>query len=190
MGGARLALIVANDSYDDPGLGRLQAPARDAEALADVLEDPGVGAFEIQVLQNETAQAIRVAIEAFFADRSADDLLLVHFSCHGLKNADGELFLALRDTRPRMLASTGLPADFVNRQMAASRAQRIALFLDCCYGGAFPRGMVVRAAGEARVKDAFTDQEELGGGRGRVVVTASNAMQYSFEGGDLSTDAA
>ena len=185
MDGARLALIVANDAYDDSELGRLEAPAHDAEALAAVLRDPGVGSFDVQVRHNETAQAIRVAVEEFFADRSPEDLLLLHFSCHGVKNADGELFLALRDTRPKVLASTGLAADFVNRQMAASRAQRIALFLDCCYGGAFPRGMLVRASAEAQVKDAFTDQADLGGGRGRVVVTASNAMQYSFEGGQL-----
>ena len=185
MDGARLALIVANDAYDDPELGRLEAPAHDAEALAAVLSDPGIGSFDVRVEHNRAAQDIRVAVEEFFADRSPDDLLLLHFSCHGVKNADGELFLALRDTRPKVLAATGLAADFVNRQMAASRAQRIALFLDCCYGGAFPRGMLVRASSAAQVKDAFADQEDLVEGRGRVVVTASNAMQYSFEGGKL-----
>jgi hypothetical protein len=63
------------------------------------------------------------------------------------------------------------------------------LFLDCCYGGAFPRGMVVRAAGEAQVQDAFAKQAEVGGGRGRVVITASSAMEYAFEGGQLASDA-
>ena len=109
----------------------------------------------MQVLHNEAAQEIRFAVEDFFADRAPEDLLLLHFSCHGLKNAAGELFLAVADTKPTRLASTAVAADFVNRQMADSRAQRIALFLDCCYGGAFPRGMVVRAAGEAQVRDAF-----------------------------------
>jgi uncharacterized caspase-like protein len=113
----------------------------------------------------------------------------VHFSCHGVKNAAGELFLAAADTRPTRLASTAVAADFVNRQMADSRAQRIALFLDCCYGGAFPRGMVVRAAPTAQVRDAFVEQQDLGGGRGRVVVTASSAMQYAFEGEELAPDA-
>ena len=47
--------------------------------------------------------------------------------------------------------------------------------------------MVVRAAGEAQVRDAFAGQEEVGGGRGRVVVTASSAMEYAFEGGQLAT---
>ena len=34
MAGQRLALVVANDEYDDPGLRRLNAPAQDADALA------------------------------------------------------------------------------------------------------------------------------------------------------------
>jgi uncharacterized caspase-like protein len=184
----RLALIVANDEYDDAGLRKLKAPAHDAAALAEILRDPGVGSFDVSVLHNRSTQEIRGAVEDFFIDTKSDDLLLLHFSCHGMKNADGELYLALRDTRPDRLASTGLPADFVNRMMASSRAQRIALFLDCCYGGAFPRGMLVRAAGEAHVQDAFAQQEEVGGRRGRVVVTASNAMQYAFEAGELSEE--
>jgi uncharacterized caspase-like protein len=150
MAGARLALVVANENYADNGLRRLAAPGRDADALAEILGDTAVGGFAVQVLRNESAHQIRVAIEDFFADRSPSDLLLVHFSCHGVKNAAGELFLAAADTRPTRLASTAIAADFVNRQMADSRAQRIALFLDCCYGGAFPRGMVVRAAQRLR----------------------------------------
>lgn len=189
MNGSRVALVIANDQYDDPGLRRLVAPAQDAAALAEALADPSVGGFEVRVLHNATAQEIRFAVEDFFADRGPEDLLMLHFSCHGLKNAAGELFLAVADTKPTRLASTAVAADFVNRQMADSRAQRIALFLDCCYGGAFPRGMVVRAAGEAQVRDAFAGQEQVGGGRGRVVVTASSAMEYAFEGGQLATDA-
>ena len=189
MGGSRVALVVANDEYADPGLRSLAAPAQDAAALAEVLTDPSIGGFEVRVLHNESAQEIRFAVEDFFADRAPEDLLLLHFSCHGLKNAAGELFLAVADTLPTRLASTAVAADFVNRQMADSRAQRIALFLDCCYGGAFPRGMVVRASGEAQVRDAFAGQEQVGGGRGRVIVTASSAMEYAFEGGQLTADA-
>lgn len=190
MDGSRLALVVANDQYDDPGLRQLVAPAQDATALAEVLADTSVGGFDVRVLRNESAQEIRFAVEDFFADRTPEDLLLLHFSCHGLKNSAGELFLAVADTKPSRLASTAVAADFVNRQMADSRAQRIALFLDCCYGGAFPRGMVVRAAGEAQVRDAFAGQADVGGGRGRVVVTASSAMEYAFEGGLLATGTA
>ena len=90
MTGSRAALIVASDDYADPGLSRLEAPAHDAAALADVLGDPKVGAFDVQVLHNESAQTVRSSIQEFFVESSPDDLLLLHFSCHGL-NSDGRL---------------------------------------------------------------------------------------------------
>lgn len=189
MAGSRSALVVANDTYADEGLRRLTAPHHDADALAEVLGDPALGGFDVQVLSNATAQETRLTVEDFFADRSREDLLLLHFSGHGLKNAAGELFLAVADTQPQRLASTAVAADFLNRLMAESRAAGVALFLDCCYGGAFPRGMVVRAGPEAQVRDAFAGQERVLGGRGRVVVTASSAIEYAFEGGELTPGA-
>jgi hypothetical protein len=70
MAGARLALVVANEDYADNGLRRLAAPGRDADALAEILGDTAVGGFAVQVLRNESAHQIRVAIEDFFADRA------------------------------------------------------------------------------------------------------------------------
>jgi hypothetical protein len=49
------------------------------------------------------------------------------------------------------------------------------LVLDCCYSGAFARGLIPRADKTIHTKEYF-DQ-----GRGRIVLTASDAMQYSFE---------
>jgi hypothetical protein len=52
--GTRSALIVANDSYQDPGLRKLRAPAQDARALESVLADPGIGGFDVRVLMNQS----------------------------------------------------------------------------------------------------------------------------------------
>jgi hypothetical protein len=62
------------------------------------------------------------------------------------------------------------------------------LFLDCCYGGAFPRGMMVRAGADSQVRDAFAGQAEVAGGKGRAVVTASSAIEYAFEEGELTPE--
>src|SRR5215831_11463036 len=92
--GARSALIVASYDYADPGLGQLHAPANDAQALEAVLRDPAIGGFEVRTLLNEPAHVVNLAVEEFFADRRAGDLLLVHFSGHGVKDEDGELYFA------------------------------------------------------------------------------------------------
>jgi hypothetical protein len=177
--GARSALIVASDEYTDPGLRRLRAPAKDAQALATVLRDPGIGGFEVRTLLNEPAHVVNLAVEEFFADRRPDDLLLVHFSCHGIKDEDGELYFAATNTALRALGATAVAADFVNRRMNRSRSRRIVLLLDCCYAGAFERGMTARAGAGMGIETQF-------GGRGRAVITASSAMEYAFEGDELA----
>jgi hypothetical protein len=185
--GRRRALVVANDSYENEGLRHLRSPAADAEALSEVLGDPQIGGFEVTVVRNEPAHDIGARIEDLFADSRPDDLLLLHLSCHGLKSESGELFFAAPNTRPNRLASTAVAADFVRRCMRAARARSIVLLLDCCYGGAFGQGVAVRAAGEVNVLDSFAGGR-LGGGRGRAVITASNAMEYAFEGDHLTDD--
>ncbi|GGY07787.1 caspase family protein [Streptomyces hiroshimensis] len=185
---SRYALIVANDSYQDAGLRQLMSPARDAEALAGVLGDPRIGGFEVRIVRNEPSHAIAMRLDDFFADRRPGDTLLVHFSCHGLKSESGELYFAAGNTTPRRLASTAVPADFVRRCMSCTRARSIVLFLDCCYGGAFPQGAVARAAGDVGVLESFAG-EKLGGGRGWAVITASNSMEYAFEGAELTQTA-
>lgn len=187
MDGARRALIVANDEYEHEGLRRLRAPAADADALAGVLGDAGIGAFDVRVVRNEPAHVIEGQIEDMFTDGRPGDVLLLHFSCHGLKNESGELFFAARNTRPNRLASTAISADFVQHCMRASRSRTIVLLLDCCYGGAFSQGVSVRASGDVNVLDSFPGGR-LGGGRGRAVITASSAMEYAFEGDQLADE--
>ncbi|MFF8423773.1 caspase domain-containing protein [Streptomyces sp. NPDC016566] len=185
MGESRHALIIANDTYEDQGLEQLRAPGHDAEALSEVLGDPQIGDFDVEVIRNASAQDMRTSIEAFFSDRRRDDKLVLHFSCHGIKNESGDLYFAARDTQPKLLNATAVPAQFVYGCMSGTRAGCTALFLDCCYGGAFSRGASVRASQDLHVLDAFTG-EKPSGGRGWAVITASNSMEYAFEDAKLT----
>lgn len=179
----RSALVVASYEYEDAGLRRLRAPARDAEALAEVLRDPAIGAFDVRLLVNEPAYVVRLRIQEFFSDRGRDDLLLLYFSCHGVKDDEGHLFFATRDTLLRMPDATSVESAFVNEQMNKTRSRRVVLLLDCCYSGAFARGMVPKAGTGVGIREHFE-------GRGRIVLTASNAMEYAFEEGDRVEEAA
>jgi Caspase domain/WD domain, G-beta repeat len=175
----RSALIVASDRYTDPGLRRLRAPASDARALAAVLRDPGIGGFGVRTVLNEPAHVVTLAVEEFFADRRPSDLLLMHFSGHGVKDEDGELYFAASNTVLGRLGATAVAAEFVSRRMNRSRSRRVVLLLDCCYAGAFERGLAARAGTDMGIEHQF-------GGRGRAVITASSAMEYAFEAGELA----
>ena len=178
----RFALIVASSQYVDPDLQKLIAPAQDAEALANVLQDPNIGGFEVKTLLDEPSYKVNEEIQTFFSDRGRDDLLLLYFSCHGIKDEEGQLYFATLNTSRKLLDATAISANFVNRMMFRSRSRQQLLLLDCCYSGAFAKGLVSRADKKIHTGDYFEE------GRGRIVLTASDSMQYSFEADKLNVE--
>jgi len=175
----RFALLIGNGEYEDTLIERLSTPTRDVHALSMLLADPAVGGFDqVDELLDESEVRIRRSISAFFRGRGRDDLLLLFFSGHGIKDERGRLFWAARDTQHDDLSATGIAAAYVSDHMDASTSKRQVLILDCCYGGAFMAG----GKGHARVIDQATFQ---GNGYGRVVLTASDSTQYALEGGQV-----
>ena len=179
MDPARDALIVAIADYRDPKLRQLRAPVADATALGRVLEDPAIGGFTVQLALDEDESTLTRRLARFFSDRRPDDLLLIHFSCHGIKDASGELYMAATDTETDLLSATGIPSRWLSEHIGTCRSKRIVVLLDCCFSGSFPFGTHYRAGEQVNVQQHLE-------GRGRVVITASNAMEYSFEGDHLS----
>ncbi|MGH8834868.1 MAG: caspase family protein, partial [Actinomycetes bacterium] len=181
MVGSKAALLVATADYSDSVFRRLRTPSHDVAALKRVLADPAIGGFDVRALVNQPGQLVEEEIEGFFADRKPDDLLVLYLSCHGVKDQDGRLYFAAADTRLQRLAASGISSRFVNEQMDHSRSKRIVLLLDCCYSGAFARGFATRGGETIELKERFQ-------GRGRVVITASSAMEYAFEAGQLTSE--
>ena len=182
MAGKRRALIIANSEYQDSGLKRLRAPAKDAEELTSVLGASDIGGFAINQLLDKPEATLRREILHFFDGASMEDLLLLHISCHGMKNDYGDLFFCAFDTELEALDATAVSSDYVKQQMGRSRSRSIVLILDCCFSGSFPSGLSSHRAGGS------IDLEERFEGRGRAILTASTSMEYSFEGTDMSED--
>jgi len=173
--GPRSALVIATNTYADETLSQLRAPARDAADLADVLADPGVGAFTVTLLLDRTAHEIRLGVEDFLANRGHDDLLVLYLSCHGIRDKRGRLYFAATDSRKTHLGATGVESSWLLDQLDECRARRQVVILDCCFSGAFAVG----AKGEPEID---LQRHLLSQGRGRAVLTASRAGEYSFEG--------
>ncbi|HKR49804.1 MAG TPA: caspase family protein [Pseudonocardiaceae bacterium] len=170
-----MALLIATYDYQDTGLRRLTAPAHDAEALAAVLQDPDIAGFEVTTLVNQPHHRIGEAIGDFYCDRRGDDLTLLYFTGHGLKDDNGRLYLAMSNTRRDSLLFTALSAEQIDQAMEGCVSRQKVLILDCCYSGAFPAGRIAKADTAVHALERFQ-------GRGRTVLTASDATQYSFEG--------
>ena len=179
MGGRRVALLVATDSYQDSGLSRLAAPSGDIGQLAAVLGNPAIADFEVTQLYNRPNAEVGKAIGNFYRDRRRDDLILLYFTGHGIKDDYGQLYLAMIDTDRDNLHFTGIRGDQIRLAMEGCRSRQNVLVLDCCYAGAFPAGSGVKS-------DTAVHALEQLSGRGSVVLTSSDATQYSFEGNQLT----
>lgn len=184
---AKVALLIGVSEYE-PGLNSLPSAVRDVEAMREVLLHPEMGGFaasDITMLKNPERQVVEIAIETLFSGRHKDDLLLLYFSGHGIKDDRGRLYLATRNTsktpQGELIRATAVSANFIHDRMSESRCRRQVVILDSCFSGAFAEGMSAKDNGTIDI------WEQLGG-EGRAVLTSSTSTQYSFEqeGQDLS----
>jgi molecular chaperone DnaK len=173
---AKRALVIANSVYDDGRFAALPAAAADAAALTDVLSDPAIGAFAVDRMVDVGQRAATRAIESFFLNANPEDLLVLHLSLHGWKDLRNRLYFVARDTERDFPRATAISADFVGDCMSLSKSRRMVLLLDCCYSGAFTAGMMRRSGETPEV-----DVAEPFDGKGRMVITASNALQFAHE---------
>ncbi|NEZ55495.1 caspase, EACC1-associated type [Adonisia turfae] len=173
---AKVALIVGVSEYQ-AGLAPLPGAVKDAAAMKQVLEQQG-NFDEIQVLENPDPLELQEAVEVIFSGRKKEDLALVFFSGHGIKDDRGRLYFATRLTRKNargeLVKATAVPASFLHDIMDNSRCKRQVIILDCCFSGAFAEGMQTKS-------DDTVDLQTQLGGEGRAVLTSSSSTQYSFE---------
>ena len=185
------ALLIGVGSYGE-GLAPIPSAPRDVEALAELLRAPQLGGFDaeaVEVLKDPGRTEMETVVEALFANRKADDLLLLYFSGHGLRDEKRQLFLACRETskvmegpaRGRLRQATALPARTLQEYMQASPSQRQLVILDCCFSGAMAIGMTVKDEGRIDLAEAL-------GGEGRAILTSSAATELSAAGEAVEGD--
>jgi hypothetical protein len=175
---ARHALLIATTQHPDAVFSRLTAPDADVKSFGGALRSPNVGGFDSVVeLVNRPSDVVREEIEGFFQGRTDDDLLVLYFAGHAVANSRG-LHLVTTTTKRDRLAATAVAADFVRELMDTCPSRQKVVILDCCYSGTSDRaeGGVGASAGTAA---AFE-----GNGLGRVVMTATDAIECAFEVND------
>lgn len=176
MDGGRYALLIGNWEYQNSEFRKLVSPAHDVQALKTVFADPKIGGFDrVDVLENAPEVKVRRSISSFFKGRSYNDMLLLYFSGHGIKDMSGRFYLTSIDTDPNDLLGTGIAAEFVHSAVQSCRSRKKVLLIDSCFGGAFIKGMTMKSG--SRV----TADQIVGDATGLVIVTATDALTYAFE---------
>jgi hypothetical protein len=144
------------------------------------LSDSRIGDFRVTACLNATCQTWREQIEELFADASREESLLLYISGHAIKDRDGRLYFAASDTRLNRLIATGVASTLIQDASNNSRSQRIAMIFDTCFSGAFAKGVQIKA--DSRSLNAGEYFQE---GAGKVIITASDALQYALAGDSI-----
>lgn len=177
---AKFALLIGVGEYSE-GLLPIPSAIKDVEAMRRVLEHPDMGAFdEVKVLANPDKGSMEKAVEdLFFSNRQREDLVLLYFSGHGIKDQNARFYLSTketgRDQKGDFRRSTALAANKLQDYITESCSKREVIILDCCFSGAFVQGMPIK--GEIDIKTEL-------GGKGRAILTSSSSSEYSFESED------
>ena len=139
----RVAVVVGVQDYADPALAGLRFPAKDAQDMGRVLEDPDYGGFDrvfvIEGQQSTTAEGIAHAIDVATADLQRDDTFLLYLSGHGTLTIDAaqgsRLWFLPSDGKLGDPEHTGISVADLEEQVNGLGARRRVLIMDTCHNG-------------------------------------------------------
>ena len=172
---ARKALLIGTGTYSD-SFGPLKSPLEDVRILGELLKNPDIGGFEVEILMDLPSAELRPKIETWYLGHSKDDFSVLFLAGHGVKDGDRKLHFATIDTKKideNLVKTTSISASDLSEWMRRCKAKRQAVILNCCFSGAF--GDLVP------MDDGAIAVEESLGSEGRVVMTATSSMAYAFE---------
>jgi replicative superfamily II helicase len=168
-------LFIGIDRYASTAVDELTCARRDAVALEALFADTLGGSTALLTDDNAT----RGNIEAAFADLAAcdpDDTVVIAFSGHGSETHE----LVTHDAELADLANTAIPLDQLQEWFARIPANRLVLFLDCCFSGGI--GAKVLHV-DAKARSVLSTDARLAqlAGAGRIIFTASAANEPAYE---------
>ncbi len=182
---AKVALLIGVSEYE-PGLDPLPGAIRDIKAMQQVLQHIEMGGFdEVKTLTNPNSLLIQETLEVLLASLTENDLILLFFSGHSVKDDTGTLHFATRDTGKtstgELVKSSAVSASFIHDLMSNSSCKHQVIILDCCFSSAFAPGLTAKADTRVDIKAQLSRQ-------GRALLTSFTSTQYSSSqrGSELS----
>lgn len=159
---------------------------RDATDLQATLTDPAISGYDPTTVTlllncNATAAAIRAELDRAAAEMQPDEVFLFFFSGHGTRvqsRATLHAALAPFETDPFDLQGTAFRDDDLLALLEALPAERQVIILDACHSGGV--GTLKSADGTAAKLPPASAFNDLGSGRGRVLLCSSRADEVSL----------
>ena len=194
--GEQWAVVIGISTFQNSGVNPLNYTDDDALSVYDYLITEGGFPKENVILlldEEATTVNIRRALGEFLSRNAAkDDLVFIYFAGHGAperdpasNDADGySKYIVTYDTDPASLYSTAFPMTEIATIFDRIYAEKIVFFIDSCYSGASGgRTFSGEEGGRAmNISDNFLTEMS---GKGRLIITASDANEISLEKDEL-----
>ncbi|MFI1919395.1 tetratricopeptide repeat protein [Nocardia sp. NPDC020380] len=131
------AVLIGVSRYTDTGVPDIPAAGNNVVDLASLLTSPtGAGLADDHctvLVDPERNSQVGAALAG--SAKSAEDVLLVYYTGHGLLDQQGRLYLALPDSNPDHPAWSSVRFETLREELIGSRARARILILDCCFSG-------------------------------------------------------
>lgn len=181
------AFIVGIGDYDnlsDLGV----APVYDANDVEKLLVSPkhcGYPAANVQVLRNREASrsAIIAGLQDLAAQAQITDTVVFYFSGHGAQRTAGldvGTYLCPPEFDSKRPRESGIEAEELSDLLQRIKAERLLVLIDACRSGAVARIKAEEAEDLLKWEFGGTRLDKLAAGKGRVIISASEAHQDSM----------
>lgn len=193
--GEKWAVVIGISKYANPGINPLKYTDEDAREVYNYLiSEGGYAEDHVKLLLDEEATTVNIkdALGVFLRNKAIkEDMVFIYFAGHGAPEADPassdsdgiEKYMVTYDTNPESLYSTAIPMSEIATIFGRIYAEQIVFFIDSCYSGASGGRTFATEDGRAmNISDGFLTELS---GKGRLIITASDANEISLEKDEL-----
>ena len=158
----------------------------DAQSICHTLIDPlicGYPASNVTHLLDEQASGhnIRRALNELARRTGGDDTVVVFFSGHGGREADGDeaqQYLLPYDCDPEDLSGTAISGEEMTELLRKIKAGRLLVLFDSCHSGGAAEPKTLLSQFKTGLSEGY--YQGLAQGRGRVVIASSRPEEFSW----------
>ena len=178
-----VAVIVGNKEYADDRVPEVSYAHNDAEAFKRFVTgrlgfdaDNVIDLRDATKSQLETAFGVKGNPEGLlwrYIDPSGGSDVVVFYSGHGVPGKAGRGYLLPVDSNPDTAELNGYPIDLLYENLGGLPTRSTTVFLDACFSGGSPRGMLIRSASPVYV------EADVSGGADLTVLTAASGAQLA-----------
>ncbi|QDT26379.1 Caspase domain protein [Gimesia panareensis] len=171
---AQLCAFIGVDRHNDPQIRDLAGAKRDAVALWSLFSDtiPDVDA-SLLIDADASIENVRGVLQKTIAEATADDTVIVSFSCHGTRDHR----IVCHDTDINDLPNTTISMAELADAFKTSNAKAILCLLDCCFAGGAPARVIDAGA---VLRDVISPLESIAG-EGQILFAASDVDEPACE---------